>query len=410
MAGRVSRSDDVAESSGTGELSLAEDSGERRTAVTRLRPEDLGVGLLFWAVRDAVIIGEVESGRIALWNPSAARLFGYTEDEAIGMPIEALVPEHLKLQHRIGLAQYAATGKGAIIDATDPIELPAVRKAGEQITIELWLAALSPMPNMPYRYVLATVRDATARVRLAEERAQLLSAAQAYATQLEALARLRADFSEMVAHEFVAPLDAIRTIADLFAQSAVPLEQQASLAASISEEVTLLQQLAQDAAAAARAERDDAAVVPVPVPAAALIEDVAAFAATLSADHPVTVEVCPNVTVLADPARIGQVLRNLTENAIKHTPPGTRITLRATPHTDGVRIEVADHGPGVHVEDMRRIFEKFGRGRDAAGRGIPGVGLGLYLARRIVRAHGSELTVQATPGDGCVFMFDLKAG
>jgi signal transduction histidine kinase len=55
-----------------------------------------------------------------------------------------------------------------------------------------------------------------------------------------------------------------------------------------------------------------------------------------------------------------------------------------------------------------RIFEKFGRGRDEYGRRVPGVGLGLYLSRRIVQAHGSDLTVESTPGEGTIFGFELE--
>ena len=311
---------------------------ERATATLQLRPQDLGVGLLFWRLRDAVIVGEVQSGRIVLWNPAATALFGYTEEEAVGMLIEALVPNQLKPQHRSGISQYAATGEGSLIATGVPAELPAVRKDGEQIVIELSLTALSASPEIPGDFVLAMIRDATARVRLAEERSQLLVAAQAYAAQLEELARLRADFAEMIAHEFVAPLDAISLFADLFAEGAIPADQQASMATSIGKEVQLLRRLAEDTASAARAERDDFAVVLVPVPAKAMIDDVAEFVATLSDNHPVTVSADTEATILADPARIGLVLRNLVENAVRHTPAGTPITVRAVQHAMGVSI------------------------------------------------------------------------
>ena len=109
--------------------------------------------------------------------------------------------------------------------------------------------------------------------------------------------------------------------------------------------------------------------------------------------------------MLADPERIGQVLRNLLSNAAKYSPEGTPIELRVIDKKGRVRLEVADRGPGIHPDDVTRIFEKFGRGRE--DRKTPGVGLGLYLSRRIVRGHGSELTVEARPGGGSVFGFDL---
>jgi len=113
--------------------------------------------------------------------------------------------------------------------------------------------------------------------------------------------------------------------------------------------------------------------------------------------------------VLADRDRIGQVLRNLLCNAAKYSPEGTRISLRAASAGGGrVRIEVADCGPGIHPDDLERIFEKFGRGRNGKDGRVTGAGLGLYLSRRIVRAHGSDLTVRTGPGAGSVFAFELE--
>jgi two-component system, OmpR family, phosphate regulon sensor histidine kinase PhoR len=74
---------------------------------------------------------------------------------------------------------------------------------------------------------------------------------------------------------------------------------------------------------------------------------------------------------------------------------------------DRVRLEVVDQGPGIPVAEVGRIFERFGRGRDATERRLPGVGLGLYLSRQLVRAHGSELAVRSEPGAGSTFSFEL---
>jgi signal transduction histidine kinase len=104
-------------------------------------------------------------------------------------------------------------------------------------------------------------------------------------------------------------------------------------------------------------------------------------------------------------------LRNLLSNAAKYSPEGAPIEIRsssgATPGR--VRIEVADRGRGVHPDDLDVIFEKFGRGRDRSGREAYGVGLGLYLSRRILQAHGSELTLDPATKEGSVFFFELEA-
>jgi signal transduction histidine kinase len=163
----------------------------------------------------------------------------------------------------------------------------------------------------------------------------------------------------------------------------------------------------------AAVEREDFEVEPRPLPLKKLLRNAEASARTLPAEHPFLQiregDLRAGERVLADPERIGQVLRNLLSNAAKYSPKGTPIELRVIGKQGRVRLEVADRGPGIHPDDLRRIFEKFGRGRDREGHKIPGVGLGLYLSRRIVRGHGSELMVQERPGGGSVFAFELAA-
>ncbi len=369
-------------------------------------PTDLGFGVLFWSIRDAVVVGEAESGLIALWNPAAEALFGYPAIEAVGMSLEALVPERLRDAHRAGLANYASGEEGPLLRADRPVEVPALRRDGEEITVELTLNPLEGA-RVPGRFVLALIRDATGRQRLERERAGLLAAAQEQTRRLEELASLKADFSAMMAHELGAPVAAIRALSSLLSSPQGDPVQHAALATAIAAEAKVLATLVEDVRAASLLERDDFTIRPRPVPVASLLADAASFARTVAADHPLTTEAQTVECVLADPDRLGQVLRNLVGNAAKHTPAGTPISVRAVPAEDRVRIEVADQGPGIHPDDLARIFRKFGRGRDTSGSGVPGVGLGLYLSRRIIRAHGSELTVHSEPGSGAVFSFSL---
>jgi PAS domain S-box-containing protein len=77
-------------------------------------PADLGIGQLFETVRDAVVVADASSGRIVLWNPAAETMFGYSVDEALGMPVEILIPAELRGRHRHGLARFHETGRGAM--------------------------------------------------------------------------------------------------------------------------------------------------------------------------------------------------------------------------------------------------------------------------------------------------------
>ena len=111
---------------------------------------------------DAVIAGDASVGRIVLWNPAAERLFGYSADEALGMPIEALVPPPLKGRHRDGLARFAARGETNLVGTGRAVELPARHKDGRQLWVELTLTAVDSA-GVPGRFVLALVRDVTER-------------------------------------------------------------------------------------------------------------------------------------------------------------------------------------------------------------------------------------------------------
>jgi signal transduction histidine kinase len=244
--------------------------------------------------------------------------------------------------------------------------------------------------------------------RIATERAGLLATEQERSRRLAELAVLKADFTAMVTHELGSPLAAIRGFLDMLATGELSPSQEAHTLAAIRTETDLLTALVADVQAAATVERDDFAVHPRPVPVSALLADAIAFARTLPGDHPLSTTLTTHECVWADPERIGQVLRNLLGNAAKFSPAGTPIELRAALHGGRVRITVVDRGVGIHPGDVVRIFEKFGRGRDPSGRKVAGVGLGLYLSRRIVRAHGADLSVASTPGVGAVFAFNLE--
>jgi PAS domain S-box-containing protein len=136
-----------------------------------LRPEDLGFGRLFEMIRDAVIVADARTQRIVLWNAEAAKMFGYLASEALKMRVEELVPEPLKDAHRVGITRYAKTGHGRYIDSDAPLDLPAVRKNGQEIRVELSLSPIRPVHDADdgeAQFVLAIIRDVTERKRAEE--------------------------------------------------------------------------------------------------------------------------------------------------------------------------------------------------------------------------------------------------
>jgi len=122
--------------------------------------------------------------------------------------------------------------------------------------------------------------------------------------------------------------------------------------------------------------------------------------------HPVEVDLPMELPLVrVDAALIEQVLANLLENAAKHTPPGTRITLRVDRQDDSLLVSVEDAGPGLPAGDPEQLFAKFHRGNTEGT--VAGVGLGLAICRAIVRLHGGKIWAEQRPEGGAAFRFTL---
>lgn len=340
-------------------------------------------------------------GRFMQVNRALCELVGYPEEELLGSTFQAIShPEDLADD----LEQAARLWAGEI--DTYQLEMRYLHKDGRVIWIHL-TSSVVRYASGP-KYSIAQILDITGRRHVEMDRAIMLASEREYTRQLRALTEMRSDLTAMIAHELRAPVAALRMMTFLIATGELSIQDEGEMFAAVKSEIEQLDRLINDVADVTTAEREDFSVQLNPVPLDLLFENAAAYARVTVGDHPFTVPPVSDVRVWCDPERISQVLRNLLDNAVKHTPPGTAVALRA--HREGTRVHiaVADHGPGLSTEDIDSVFEKFGRGHSAAARQTPGAGLGLYLSRQIVQAHGSELTVTSAPGTGTVFAFDLE--
>lgn len=114
-----------------------------------------------------------------------------------------------------------------------------------------------------------------------------------------------------------------------------------------------------------------------------------------------------SLVATGDPERVHQVIANLLDNAIRHSPPHGRVVVAARQERDGVRIEVADEGPGIPDEDAARVFERFYRADTARSSSAGGTGLGLSIAKWIVDLHGGRIAVEANEPRGCRMVVSL---
>jgi signal transduction histidine kinase len=141
----------------------------------------------------------------------------------------------------------------------------------------------------------------------------------------------------------------------------------------------------------------------------ALARECVESAAPAAADHGValTAHVDGPAPVRGDAERLGQVLDNLVGNAVKFTPPGGRVDVRARVVRGAAEIEVRDTGIGIPADEQRALFERFFRASSAVASQVPGSGLGLAIVKMIVEAHGGRVAVESAEGAGSTFWIAL---
>jgi two-component system, OmpR family, sensor histidine kinase BaeS len=211
--------------------------------------------------------------------------------------------------------------------------------------------------------------------------------------------RLLAD----VSHELRTPLSVMRGNLEALLDGVYAPDREHL--APLLEEAHLMERLIEDLRTLSLAEAGALRLHREPTNLAALLNDVVAGVRAQSDAQGVTVEVraADDLPVVdLDPARIRAVLTNLMVNALRYTAQGGRVTVSARPEQAAVSVEVADSGRGIEPDVLPRIFERFTRAADS-----PGSGLGLPIARKLVEAHGGEITATSEVGRGTQIRFTL---
>ncbi|HLZ10920.1 MAG TPA: HAMP domain-containing sensor histidine kinase, partial [Chloroflexota bacterium] len=182
-----------------------------------------------------------------------------------------------------------------------------------------------------------------------------------------------------------------------------PLSANAGLLEDIRAEIGRMERLTDDLLTLARSDQGSLYLEVGDVDLSALSKDVVALTTPLAKDRQVDLEFKaqrPVPLIEGDPDRIQQVLLILVDNALKHTPPGGRVTVSTRGQGREVTIDVADTGEGIAPEHLPRLFDRFYRADSARGRIHGGTGLGLAIARSVVEAHGGHLSVASQLGSG----------
>jgi K+-sensing histidine kinase KdpD len=222
--------------------------------------------------------------------------------------------------------------------------------------------------------------------------------------ELRRLSALRADFVSLVSHELRSPMASVigsaRTLQARWRELS-PDQRQAFLGV-IADETSRLATLIGDVLDTSRIEAGTFGYTFQDVDLGVLVQETVAAAALGQDEVTLRAAVRDKIpTVRGDADRLRQVLMNLIDNAVKYSPDGEEVRVDAYANGHSVLVQVADHGPGIGREDQRIIFEKFGRVSDGTAK--PGTGLGLFIARSIVEAHGGTLEVRSATGRGATF-------
>jgi PAS domain S-box-containing protein len=229
-------------------------------------------------------------------------------------------------------------------------------------------------------------------------------------SKLRELENLRETFLSMLGHELQTPLSIIKGYASTLARpdgkwDEETLRQGLSV---IEEESDRLNKVMSKLLLASRVSSGAAALEKEPVQLSSLANKVVRRLKAMTNIHTFHLDFEPDFpSVNVDPALMEEVLANLVENAIKYSPEGGRITISGKREGEKVRIAVADEGIGIPMGELEHIFERFYRGDSGQARKVSGVGLGLYISKSIIEAHGGKIEVVSKLGKGSKFSFTL---
>ena len=286
------------------------------------------------------------------------------------------------------------------------------------IAVSAYVARRVAQPVEQLAAAAADLADGNATVRvdlpgLGKEFDTLASSFNAMAARVQSIEATRRRLLGDLGHEMRTPLATIEAYLDAV-EDGITVDDEDTLSV-LRTQTARLHRLAEDIAAVSRAEEHQLDLHPVRIAAADLVRTATAAASPRYAAKSVTlvsiVDAGPaggDAAVDADPERMGQVLSNLLDNALRHTAPGGRVELRLGHDPAGVRLSVTDTGAGIDGEHLPHLFERFYRADTARDRGHGGSGIGLAIVRALVNGHGGRVTAASDgPGTGAVFTVTL---
>jgi phosphoserine phosphatase RsbU/P len=344
------------------------------------------------SIHDSVIVTDLD-GRITYWNRGAEDIFGYRAGEMLGQTPAILYPDMDPKKLAADLSSIAA---GNDYQA----EWRGRCKDGKLVWLDIRTTALHDAGGRFIGFV-GVGEDITERRLAEEERDRVLRRERNLRQRLQ-------HFLAMVAHEQRQGITVVLGHAQLLARRAVGSELEAwrEPISVIERTAAQMRHLIDDLGDAAVAGEGQFAVSPEPIDLAQLVYSVVAERQALTGQHQIVVEAPERLDGEWDPMRLRQLVGNLVDNAIKYSPEGGEVIVRLGGAQEGqVLLAVSDDGIGITAEQQEQLFDLFYRTEEVED--VAGFGLGLYLCRAIVEAHGGQIAVESEPGEGSTFFVTL---
>lgn len=391
----------------------------RKQAEEAMRKSEKHFRSVIQTATDAIISTE-SSGTIISWNKGAQHVFQYAEEEILGQPLSVLMPQRYRDLHLAGMQRIEAGGESHIIGQV--IEIAGLRKDGVEIPIEL---ALSFWQSGQKMFFTGIIRDITERKQLeaellqeksllaqkVEERTADLHLAN---TELQRAARVKDEFLASMSHELRTPLTGILGLSEVLQRgfygnlNPKQVESIQNIEKSGHHLLTLINDildLSKIGAGMIELELNTVSIRNVCQASMHMIRQ-AADEKQIKVD--LAIEEGVNY-LEADERRLKQILVNLLSNAVKFSPSGSDIGLevKGDAGNQHITFTIWDHGIGIPLQDLSRLFQVFIQLDSALSRQYGGTGLGLSLVLKMVELHGGGVRVESEPGKGSRFIVTL---
>jgi PAS domain S-box-containing protein len=379
---------------------MAIDLDEYKFAQKALQESEERFEAISTFAQDAIIAIDSE-GHINFWNKAAERIFGYSSEEALAKNVHLLLAPHdYQEKYHPAFLRFQDTGKGSAVGKT--LELRAKKKDGTELSVELSLSAV--ILNNKWT-AIAVIRDITER-KIVED--ALLKATKA----AENANRTKNEFLANMSHELRTPLNAIIGFSDVLLEGYFGElnNKQHRYLDNISNSGRHLLGIINDILDISKVESGKSILELEVISIHGMLEEMISFMQPLAADKEIVLklEIAPGPdNLLADKAKVKQVLYNLIGNAIKFTDIGEYITINTKTEGNMAYISVIDTGIGIGAHDKERLFRPFTQLDSSTHRKYEGTGLGLALSKELIELHGGIIWVKSEPGKGSTFTFTL---